>query len=274
MHQNDSAGPDHIHPEEALSRTLGAYFDRPVHRERSLPAGTWRVDGVISLVGVDCDGLGPLGRLLANRLIAVEFFSRPPGLVPFRRAVIKGMWLQADEKTAELATASLILMEGEPTKTLHTEEFTPWASVCGVWIRRREAFCAVAVDTRRIQGLPGWTVWPLVRPIELVRTDDLRAFAEDETIDEERRRRVMGVIEELADKAGRVDLRQVGFEVGLAEGKRLGFDEGQRAALLELARALLGPDSVRELEAIDDTEALRQQLEARLARATKKTPSP
>ncbi len=59
------------------------------------------------------------------------------------------------------------------------------------------------------------------------------------------------------------EVERLALERGLHQGLQQGLHEG-RQQLLELARRLLPPSAVRDLEHIEDVAALRAEIERRL----------
>lgn len=239
--------------------------DAAFEPERSVPRASRSIDGIIDM-GQPSQSWGPIAPLLANRTVALEHESRPPGRAKLANAVAKLEWLVEaywlDPDRSGRVPLLLLVTEGIPRWLRSAGCETPPWKIPGIWYSPRENLGdLLVVAPRSLPEIPGTALlksMPFPRSDQESRRNIERLQADPHVVQSD----VRGVMEGImsgsipstqAEQQSILDRLRDKFRV---EGRQ----EGRREALLDLARKRFGEDTAAELATIDDPDELEERL--------------
>jgi len=226
-----------------------------VASERPVPESSRRIDALLPAAPAS-EAWGFLREVLDRRPIVFEPFSGTPSAEELAVVLMKGACALADALARPADDArlpiTLTLSVGRPQSALSVIQLLRPGRLEGLYRTREPGLEVVLVDVRNLPVGPGTS---FLRAFDHTRLDGLARVLTDGTLAGGTRDAIMEAAMAHSDVFGARELelsREQLVEKGLARGRR--------EAHLAVARALLSPDAVAELEAIDDVDALERRL--------------
>jgi hypothetical protein len=272
-----------------------------VLREVAIPQAARFVDGLVAL-DQPSEAWGPLRSLVANRLVVLEHFSRPPSVASAGWALAKHAWLVATwrttpgegpERAGEAGVVDgptdrdiwvtlrasgrdatpprppllLVLCAGQPTGVIAAlAERGMTLLAPGIWRASGPVYGdLVVVDTRGLDPrAPGTSVLGMV-PMPRTRAEagaQLDALLADPGVLDSTKQRLLEAL--MNRSIPTTDAEHTSIVDRLrAEGRA----EGRREELLRLAERAFGAEVAGKLAGIDDLDALEDRVLSLLRRA-------
>jgi len=237
-----------------------------VRSEVTIPESSRSIDAVLPAVPAS-PAWGVLRGLVDRREVVLEPFSRRPDPAEVAGVLLKVAWQV--ERALRTGTPGgrlplgLVLSVGRPDEALDTFRMLEPTSPAGVYLTPHPGLEVVLVDVRNLAPGPGTS---FLRAFDHARDDRLAHLVTDTTLEAAIRDAILEAAMTQSDVFGSRELQRSRAELE-ALGERRGLERGLergRQALLEVARSLLPPEQVAELEAIRDVDALQERVTALL----------